>query len=185
MQRKLGEGAPGLRRALVRLAWRDSYDGASPVEQLQYAAWKLIEWRDHPAPWRKVIFHREAEIDRLVEQVQLVAEAASRCAKRNDNLVKSLRPAQALVTWIERAEAARARDYDSLESLLIKLIRDIKKDPQKGSGFFAEGVPREQVVQARQHCCDRAGSISAGRRCRPAAILRARKCGTWWANTIN
>lgn len=131
IQRKLAEGAPGLRRALVRLASRDFFDGASPIEQLQYAAWKLIEWRDHPAPWRKVEFHRDAQIDRLVAQVQLIAEAASRCQKRGDNLVKSLRPAQALATWIERAETARARDYDSLESLLIKLIRDIKKNPQK------------------------------------------------------
>ena len=90
IQRKLGEGAPGLRRALVRLASRDSFDSASPIEQLQYAAWKLIEWRDHPAPWRTVEFKREAEIDRLVEQVRLIAEAASRCQKRNDNLVKSL-----------------------------------------------------------------------------------------------
>lgn len=172
MQRKLGEGAPGLRRALVRLAWRDSYDGASPVEQLQYAAWKLIEWRDHPAPWRTVEFRREAEIDRLVAQVQLVAEAASLCAKRNDNLVKSLRPAQALVTWIERAEAARARDYDSLESLLIKLIRDIKKNPQKGSGAFAEGVPREQVVQARQHLLDQLEAFRDAADADLAAILR-------------
>src|ERR1700677_5328071 len=141
MQRKLGEAAPGLRRALVRLAGRDSFDGSSPIEQLQYAAWKLIEWRDHPAPWRTVEFKREAEVDRLVEQVRLIAEAAARCSKRNDNLVKSLRPAQALVTWIERAEAARRRDYDSLESLLIKLIPDIRKNPQKGSGFFAENFP--------------------------------------------
>src|SRR5579862_8415619 len=136
MQRKLGEGAPGLRRALVRLAWRDSYDAASQVEQLQYAAWKLIEWRDHPAAWRTKEFHRETEIDRLVEQVRLIAEAASRCARRNDNLVKSLQPARALATWIERAEQARGRDYDSLESLLIKLIRDINRNSQKGSGFF-------------------------------------------------
>ena len=67
--------------------------------------------------------------------------------KLNDNLVRSLRPAQALITWIERAEAAtRARDYDTLESLLIKLLRDLKQNTQKGSGFFAESVPREQVV---------------------------------------
>ena len=181
MQRKLGEGAPGLRRALVRLAWRDSYDGASPVEQLQYAAWKLIEWRDHPAPWRTVEFHREAEIDRLAQQVQLVAEAASRCAKHNDNLVKSLRPAQALVTWIERAEAARARDYDSLESLLIKLIRDIKKNPQKGSGFFAEGVPREQVVQARQHLLDQLEAFRDAADADLAAILR----GEMWELVVH
>src|SRR5579863_6143484 len=172
MQRKLGQGAPGLRRALVRLAWRDSYDGASPIEQLQYAAWKLIEWRDHPAPWRTKEFHREPEIDRLVEQVQLIAEAASRCAKRNDNLVKSLWPARAMVTWIERAETARARDYDSLESLLIKLIRDVKKNPQKGSGFFAEGVPREQVVQARQQMLDQLAAFQNAADADLAAILR-------------
>ncbi len=181
MQRKLGEGAPGLRRALVRLAWRDSYDGASPLEQLQYAAWKLIEWRDHPAPWRIVEFRREAEIDRLVAQVQLVAEAASRCARRNDNLVKSLRPAQALVTWIERAEPARARDYDSLESLLIKLIRDIKKNPQKGSGFFVEGVPREQVVQARQHLLDQLEAFRDAADADLAAILR----GEMWELVVH
>ncbi len=173
MQRKLGEGAPGLRRALVRLASRDSYDGASPVEQLQYAAWKLIEWRDHPAPWRTREFHREAEIDGLVAQVQLVAEAASRCGKRNDNLVKSLRPAQALITWIERAEMARGRDYDSLESLLIKLIRDIKQHPQKGSGFFAEGVPREQVVQARQHLIEQLEAFQQAADADLAALLRS------------
>jgi ATP-dependent helicase/nuclease subunit A len=172
IQRKLGEGAPGLRRALVRLASRDSFDGASPMEQLQYAAWKLIEWRDHPTAWRKVEFNREAEIDRLVEQVRLIAEAASRCSKRNDNLVKSLRPAQALVTWIERAEAARARDYDSLESLLIKLIRDIKKNPQKGSGFFAEGVPREQVVAGRAHLLEQLETFQHAADADLAAALR-------------
>jgi ATP-dependent exoDNAse (exonuclease V) beta subunit len=172
MQRKLGEGAPGLRRALVRLAWRDSFDATSPMEQLQYAAWKLIEWRDHPAPWRKVEFERNTEIDRLVGQVELVAEAASRCARRNDNLVKSLRPALALITWIERAEAAGARDYDSLESLLIKLIRDIKKNPQKGSGFFAEGVPREQVVAARLHLLEQLEAFQCAADADLAAELR-------------
>jgi ATP-dependent exoDNAse (exonuclease V) beta subunit len=172
VQRKLGEGAPGLRRALVRLASRDSFDGASPIEQLQYAAWKLIEWRDHPAAWRVKEFHREAEIDRLVEQVQLVSEAAARCPKRNDNLVISLRPARALVTWIERAETSRARDYDALESLLIKLIRDIKQHLQKGSGFFAEGIPREQVVQARQHLLDRLEAFQHAADADLAAILR-------------
>ena len=172
MERTLGMGAPGLRRALVRLAWRDSYDGSSPIEQLQYAAWKLIEWRDHPAPWRTVEFDRETQIDRLVEQVRLIADAASRCNKRNDNLVKSLRPAQALVTWIDRAEFAGARDYDSLESFLIKLIRDIKKNFQKGSGFFADGVPREQVVEARQHLLDQLEQFQQAADADLAALLR-------------
>jgi len=172
MQRKLGEGAPGLRRALARMAWRDSHDGASPTVQLQYAAWRLIEWRDHPAPWRRVLFNRKADIDRLVEQVQLIAEAGSRCRKANDNLVRSLRPAQALGTWIQRAEGTRARDYDSLESLLIKLIRDIKQNFQKGAGFFADGVPREQVVQARQHLLDQLQTFQHAADADLASVLR-------------
>lgn len=150
IQNRLGEGAPGLRRALLRLAWRDSWENSPPVEQLQYAAWKLIEWRDHPAPWRRVAFDRDAQVDQLIAQVKLIAEAAQRCRKSGDNLVRSLRPAQALMTWIERAEAAtRSRDHDTLETFLVKLLRDLKRNTQKGSGFFAEGVPREQVVGAR------------------------------------
>ena len=150
-QDKLAEGAPALRRALVRLAWRDAWETSAPIDQLQFAASKLIEWRDHPAPWRRVAFDRNAEVDKLLEQVQLVAEAASRCPKFTDNLVRSLRPAQALITWIERSEATtRKRDYDTLESLLIKLLRDLKRDTKKGSGFFARDVPREQVVAARE-----------------------------------
>jgi len=169
---KLGAGAPGLRRALVRLASRDTLDATSPTEQLQNAAWKLIEWRDHPAPWRTVEFDRESEIDALVAQVRLIAEAASRCKKRNDNLVKSLRPAQSLVSWIARSESAGPRDYDSLESLLIRLIRDINRNPQKGSGFFAEGVPREQVVEARRCLLDRLESFQHAADADLAAVLR-------------
>jgi len=150
IQKKLAEGTPALRRALVRLAWRDSFDSGPPIDQLRYAAWKLIEWRDHPEPWRQVAFDRNGQIDQLIEQVKLIAEAASRCPKPTDNLVRSLRPAQGVITWIERAEAAtRSRDYDTLESLLIKLLRDLKKDVKKGAGFFSSTVPREQVVGAR------------------------------------
>ncbi|HYL34523.1 MAG TPA: UvrD-helicase domain-containing protein [Bryobacteraceae bacterium] len=150
-QEKLGQGAAAIRRALLRLAGRESWDHSPPIEQLQYAGWKLIEWRDHPTPWRHVAFDRNTQIDVLVEQVHLIAGAASRCCRPGDNLVQSLRPAQALVTWIQRAEAtARARDYDTLESLLGKLLRDLKRNTRKGSGFFAENVPREQVLAARE-----------------------------------
>ena len=149
-EKQLSAGSPGLQRALVRLAWRDSFDSASPMEQLQFAARKLIEWRDHPTPWRRVPFERERAIDGLVEHLKLIAEAASRCAKPADHLVKSLRPARELVTWIQRSEAARFRDYDTLESFLIHLLRDLRKNMQKGAGFFADGLAREQVLDARE-----------------------------------
>jgi len=173
-QEKLGQGAPGLRRSLLRLAWRDSWEKSPPIEQLQYAGWKLIEWRDHPAPWRRVIFDRKGKVDGLIEQVRLIAEAASRSKRSGDNLVRSLRPAQALVTWIDRAEAAtRARDYDTLESLLIKLLRDLKKNTQKGSGFFAENVPREQVVSAREQLLANLDSFQTAADADLATTLRA------------
>jgi ATP-dependent helicase/nuclease subunit A len=173
MQKKLADGAPALRRALIRLAWRDSFDSGPPINQLQYAGWKLIEWRDHPAAWRQAPFDRDRKIDELIEQVKLVAEAASRCPKPHDNLVRSLRPAQGVVTWIERAEAAtRSRDYDTLESLLIKLLRDLKKDTKKGSGFFSATVPREQVVAAREQLISNLGTFQIAADADLAALLR-------------
>lgn len=173
-QEKLGQGAPGLRRALLRLAWREAWENSPPIEQLQYAGWKLIEWRDHPAAWRRVIFDRRGKVDALLEQVRLISEAASRCKRPGDNLVKSLRPAQALVTWIDRAEAAtRSRDYDTLESLLIKLHRDLKRNTQKGSGSFAENVPREQVVQAREKLLENLDEFQQAADADLAATLRA------------
>ena len=178
IQAKLEQGSPALRRALVRLAWRDSLDAAPPIEQLQFAAWKLIEWRDHPEPWRQVPFDRERQVDHLIEQVKLVAEGASRCPKPNDNLVRSLRPAQGVVTWVERAEAAsRSRDYDTLESLLIKLVRDLKKDGKKGSGFFSSAVSREQLVAARAQLTQNLEAFQIAADADLAALLR----GEMWA----
>lgn len=172
MQRKLGEGSPGLRRALVRLAWRDSIDGASPIEQLQFEAWKLIEWRDHPAPWRKLSFDRDREIDRIIEQVQILNEAAARCQKPGDNLVKALLPARDLITWIQRGESAGSRDYDTLESFLIRLLKDLKKSLHKGAGFFADGIPREQVVAAREHLLSELENFKQAAEADLAATLR-------------
>ncbi len=173
-QQKLAQGTPALRRALVRLAARDTRENSPPIDQLQYAASKLIEWRDHDAPWRHLPFDRDPQIDQLIQQVKLVAEATARCKKFTDNLVRSLRPARALVTWIERSEAAtRARDFDSLESLLIKLLRDLKKDTKKGSGFFADGVPREQVVAAREQLIANLDNFRAAAEADLAATLRA------------
>src|SRR5258706_462339 len=54
------------------------------------------------------------------------------------------------MTWLARGDAARRADYDALESLLLKLQRDLKRDSRKGSGSFAEGVRREDVLAGRE-----------------------------------
>src|ERR1041385_8951101 len=63
IQHKLGESAPGLRRAFARMAWQDPLRDDSPMQQLELTGRKLVEWRDFPAPWRTADFDRTAEID--------------------------------------------------------------------------------------------------------------------------
>src|SRR6185436_1322400 len=62
-ERKLGESSPGLRRALARLAWRDSWETGPAMEQLRQTGRKLVEWRDFPALWRREEFDRAGAID--------------------------------------------------------------------------------------------------------------------------
>src|SRR5882672_11309001 len=149
-QRKLGERSPGLRRALARLAWRESWESGPAMEQLRQAGRKLIEWRDFPELWRREEFDREGSIERLLAHVSELGAMTAQCRRANDNLVIALRPVQQLLTWLWRSDAARRKDFDTLESLLLKLARDLKRDSRKGSGSFADAVRREDVLASRE-----------------------------------
>ena len=74
LERRLAEPSPGLRRAFARLAWRDSWDDSPPLEQLQYAGRKLVEWRDYPAPWRREPFARDEEIGTVLRMARELAD---------------------------------------------------------------------------------------------------------------
>src|SRR5205814_1064716 len=93
---------------------------------------------------------RVVAIDVLMAQVSELAGMAAKCRRANDNLAIALRPLGQFVTWLARGDGARRKDYDTLESLLLKLHRDLKRDPRKGSGFFAEGARREDVLTRRE-----------------------------------
>jgi ATP-dependent helicase/nuclease subunit A len=149
LERRLNQPSPGLRRAFARLAWRDSWDETPPLEQLQWAGRKLVEWRDYQAPWQRVPFGREGEIDTIARMVREVAELSAHPRRVTDNLYKGLAPVRALSGWLERAENASVRDYDALESLLLKLGRDLRRDLKKGSGVYGDSVAREDIVARR------------------------------------
>jgi ATP-dependent exoDNAse (exonuclease V) beta subunit len=153
LEQRLGEDSPGLRRAFARLAYRDSWDDSPPLEQLQYAGRKLIEWRDYRAPWAREPFDRPGDIDSLVGLVMDLAAASARPRNVNDNLFKGLAPARALADSINRREGDIARtglrDYDALESQLLKLGRDLAKDTRRGSGRYSEHITREDLVEKR------------------------------------
>ena len=148
-QQKLESGADALRRALARLAWRDSWYSDPPIESLKHAGRNLVEWRDHAAPWRKKPFEREARIDALLGGCATLASAAAQCTRTSDNLVRSLRPLTDLMSWLARAQGAGPTDYDTLEARLLKLERDLKRDFKKGSGNFAPGISRQEVLDSR------------------------------------
>ena len=141
-QQKLDAGSPVLRRALARLAWRESWKSDSPpAESLKQAAKQLIEWRDHTQPWRRPAFDRAARIAALLDQCSALVAMARQATRTSDNLVRSLRPVADLVN--------RPGDQDTLEARLLKLHRDLTHDFKKGSGNFAPGLSRQQVLDAK------------------------------------
>ncbi len=114
VQQKLNENSPGLQRALSRLAWREPWDASPPMQQLQMAGRKLIDWRDFPGDWERLPFERNRQIDRLLEMVEQAA------LRMNDKF----RAVHEFSNWIQRNEAIHVRDYDTLESRLLRLARD-------------------------------------------------------------
>jgi len=149
LEKGLAQSSPGLRRAFARLAWRDSWDDSAPIEQLQWAGKKLVEWRDYPTAWLREPFARDEEIRTLVRLVRELAEMSARPRRVNDNLYRGVAPARALAGWIDKAESAGPRDYDALEGLLLKLGRDLRRDLKKGSGEYGGGIGREELVLRR------------------------------------
>ncbi|MEO5926711.1 MAG: UvrD-helicase domain-containing protein [Bryobacteraceae bacterium] len=150
LEKQLNESSPGLKRAFARLAWRDSWDDGPPMEQLQYAGRKLIEWRDYPAAWRREPFAREEEIRTILSKAREVAEASSAPRKVTDNLYRGLQPVRLMVQAIDRPEVAgEAQDYDVLEAQVLKLARDLRKDTKKGSGEYGGAMSREELINAR------------------------------------
>jgi ATP-dependent helicase/nuclease subunit A len=140
---RLNDSSPALRRCLTRLSWRDAWEKGSPLDQLRRAAWTLIEWRSFDAPWRKELFDRKAAIDLLVTHVRELATIRDRCTRPQDRLFVSLRPVREFMDRYARAENP---DYDSLEALLIKLKRDLDRNYQEGSGAYADGIMRAEIV---------------------------------------
>ena len=148
-EKALQEPSPALRRALARLAWRDSWDSTPPLEQLQFAGRKLVEWRDYPEPWTRPPFERDEQIRTLTRMARELAAFSANPRRMNDNLYRGLAPARHFAGRYEKADAAGTVDFDALEALLLKLGRDLLRDTKKGSGEYGGGVSREDLVLRR------------------------------------
>lgn len=146
-EERLAGPCPAIERVLVRLAWSGGEDG-DPVEALQKAAWRLVEWRDHPAPWERRELDRKAELDRLIDRAAAVEAMRSRCARPGaDALYLTLQPIADFLDRVARMEAGGARDYDLIECDLLRLPRQMRY-PRKGYGRFSDTVSRESMLAA-------------------------------------
>ena len=176
LERRLNQESPGLRRAFARLAWRDAWDDSPPLEQLQWAGKKLVEWRDYPAPWRREPFAREEELGTMVRMVRELAELSSRPRRVTDSLYKSLLPLRGLAEWIERCESAGRRDDDALEGRLLKLARELRNN-LKGSGVYGDRASREEILARREELFRWIGEFRRRADADLAALLREEMTG--------
>lgn len=149
LEERLGNPTPALSRVLRR-----NPKERGVTEMLRRAAWKLVEWRDHRAPWAIQAFDRgpalQALVDHLHEFVTLLR------ANVNDTLAWSLREAIALDDHIARTEAVRPRDLDELEGRFIALADSYDfHHPFKGRGKqFARGIPRQTALEEHRRFCE-------------------------------
>ena len=170
IQERLSNPPPGLRRALSRAAsWAPN---RSPLGQIENAAWRLVEWRDFPRPWRREEFSREEEIDALVDQVVELSTMVSSSRNFRDPLRQALRGTIDFRTRVERAEAVRKRDYDDLEAVLVRLGRDLKWNRKKGRGKFSDDCSRQQVLDRREQLLERLNGFQIRAEADLASLLR-------------
>ena len=153
LQEALREPPEGLRRALRRTAAPSFGGGAAdgPIDRLRKAGRSLAEWRDFPAAWRRPVFAREREIDRLVADLHRLAGLTAAASSTRDNLFIDTDGVRRLSRQIRLEESFGRRDYDGWEARLVDLVRDRGfSRTRKGSGYkFGRDVTRADVLARR------------------------------------
>ncbi len=146
----------GVRRSLRRPRyvswWRDSEDSDGPIERLKRAGRDLLQWRDHPAPWKRPVWDRDATIDRVVESVLDVAMMTADPIYERDFLFQDTASLRRQAGEIARAAHHSPRDYDALEALLTTLATDRDlANKRKGSGaMYSKTRTRQSILDARE-----------------------------------
>ena len=155
MEDALRRPGDGVRRSLRRPRylswWQDADDTDGPIQRLRRAGRELLQWRDHPFPWKRPEWDREATIDRVLESVLDVARMTASPIYEQDLLYQDTASLRRQAREIERAGRQSPRDYDGLEALLATLARDRDlAKTRKGSGaMYSKAIARQVIVDAR------------------------------------
>lgn len=141
----LGNPGEGIRRFLRRA----SSTGETAQEPLRDAARKLIEHRDHDAPWRRDPLDREGEIDAILMELDALAALSPNALQPTDYCARSIARIARFAFDVAARERMAPRDHDGLEAELASLAK-LKEWNWRGSGkFFAPHILRSAVLERR------------------------------------
>ena len=143
-ERILDQPGEGMRRLLRR---RDLSARTGPREIARHAALELMNWRDFDSPWQHSPFARDAEIDAIIAEVEALGKLGE-LGEDEDWLAKSLQDIAKPVNESTRLEPVRGRDYDALESVLIRLCTGRHWNWKGYGGGFGE-VERDEIFRRR------------------------------------
>ncbi len=176
LQDQLREPGEGVRRSLRRPARKNfgtEPDEDGPIQRLRRAGWALLDWRDHPARWRRDPFDREGELRRLAAELDAFAEMSSGPAWDRDSLYLDTTRARTGAAAI-RSGLVPADDFDGLEALLVDLHHDRGfARPRKGSSAaYSKRHTRAAVWDARQRLYESLGDFERKANADLAAALQ-------------
>jgi ATP-dependent exoDNAse (exonuclease V) beta subunit len=156
MEEALAVPGEGVRRSLRRPTpiswWRVDEEEDGPIARLRRAGRELLQWRDHPAAWKRPVWERESTIDEVVESVLDVAVLTASPIYERDILYQDTLSLRRTAGEIRRTAAHAPRDYDGLEAQLATLASDRGlAATRKGSGaMYSRTVSRQGVLEKRE-----------------------------------
>jgi len=159
-ERQLAEPSEAVRRILRRPPRRGLRFGRTgtltarprdngPKRILRHAAWELAKERDFSAPWRQPEgFHRNAEIDALISEMNELGEWADK-GDRDQWFTRSLAYLKRFVAEITRVESlGEPRDYDGIEARLFGLLPGWKS--KNYVAYYArDDFPKDKLLVRR------------------------------------
>jgi ATP-dependent helicase/nuclease subunit A len=176
LQDQLRDPGEGVRRSLRRPARKNfgtEPDEDGPIERLRRAGRALVDWRDHPARWRRDPFDREGDIRRHVDALMAFVEMSAGPSWDRDPLYLDTTRARTGAAAIA-AGLVPAGDLDGLEALLVDLHHDRGfARPRKGSAAgYSRRHTRAAVWDSRQALYERLGDFERRANADLAAALQ-------------
>jgi ATP-dependent helicase/nuclease subunit A len=175
LHQTLEDPPEGVRRALRRSVWsRDGRDAdAGPVDRIRRAGRELAEWRDFDGAWRRDAFDRERMLQRVLEQIHLLAAHSASPLSVRDPLYVDTAAVRELSHDVQTARRFDTDDPDGWEARVIDLAqnRNLRRARRGRDRAFGAGVARDLVWAAFESLINELDTFQRAADCDLAALL--------------